>query len=172
MSLFCRSSNVVSGEMSLGTAFRPGGITITDVSPGHNPEKLRVWGHRHTDMHPGTLLQPGRSSGVGRSRLFSLPIRLQPDNWMLSHTEIRIPKPAQGHPISAPLLLCPPIPQDRHMCPLDMGTQAVPVLPHTPPTTAPGLTQVRALDNPQVAVAAKRTHGTEGGREGVQVRDS
>lgn len=172
MSLFCRSSSVVSGEISLGTVFRPGSqCRHRQCEPRPCPRQAQSTGTlTHTDMHPGTLPQTGESSRAGRQKLFSLPIRLQPDNWTPFHTEIRILEPGQGHPIC--VLIFPHPYHWTDMCPLDRGTQAVPVPPHTPPTTAPRLTQVRALNNPKVAVAAERTHGTEGGCEGVQVRDA
>lgn len=154
MSLFCRSSSVVSGEISLGTAFRPGGqYRHHRCEPWLQPQS----GSEHRDSHAHRCAPRDSTADWWKLQTwsFSLPTGSQPDNWTPLHTEIRIPKPAWGHLVSAPTL---PHPHHRAS--------------HIPPDPTPQLTQVRALNNPQVTVAAERTHGAEGGREGVQVRDA
>lgn len=140
MSLFCRSSSVVSGEISLGTALRPKGqCCCHQCEPWLWPQSGS--GHRDTHTHrhtPRDAATDSRNSRAGRQSLFSFPTHLQPDNWTAYHTEISTPKPAQGHPIFAPTL--PHLYHRIDMCPLDRGTQAGPASPHTSPDPALKLT--------------------------------
>lgn len=87
----------------MGTAFRPGGqYRHHRCEPWLQPQS----GSEHRDSHAHRCAPRDSTADWWKLQTwsFSLPTGSQPDNWTPLHTEIRIPKPAWVHLVSAPTL--------------------------------------------------------------------